>query len=219
MSTTIVVLSGGQDSITCLGWAIKNFDEICAVSFDYGQVHSVETECAKEVCRLFGVAHVVVDVRGFSQVFSSNLLKGGCEGADEFKSFVPARNAVMLSIAHGYAQEVEAENIVAGMCQTDYNDYPDCRNGFIKELESALNHGYLTDIRIDTPLMYLSKAEIFSLAAEVGFLDIVLEKSHTCYLGERGIRSVWGYGCGECSACLLRKSGWEEYQRNLGDKI
>lgn len=219
MSIAIVVLSGGQDSMTCLGWALKRFDEIHAISFDYGQRHRVEIECAKEVCHLFGIDHVVVDMCGLSQVVSSDLLEGGISEEGAFQSFVPARNATMLSITHGYAQEVGAESIVAGMCQTDYNDYPDCRNVFIEDLETTLNRGYLTNISIKTPLMYLSKAEIFSLAEEVGFLDIVLEKSHTCYLGERKERNTWGYGCGECPACMLRKSGWEEYARNLGVKI
>jgi 7-cyano-7-deazaguanine synthase len=215
--TALVVLSGGQDSITCLGWALTKFRDVRAISFDYGQRHGIELECARKVCEDFGVPLATIDIKALGAMVTTNLVGEGDVGeahshnADLPASFVPCRNATMLTLAHAYAQEIGAQVLVTGVCQTDYSGYPDCRDAFIRKLEDTLNTGYLTSIRIMTPLMHKTKAETFALAEEVGFLDVVIEESHTCYLGDRDHKHDWGYGCGECPACVLRAKGWAEY--------
>lgn len=126
-------------------------------------------------------------------------------------SFVPNRNALFLTTAHAYAQKVGAEVLYTGVCQTDYSGYPDCREEFVNMLAETLNVGYLTNIVIETPLMYLTKADTFKLAEDFGFLQTVIEDSHTCYNGDRSKMHSWGRGCGECPACKLRAKGYEEF--------
>ena len=160
----------------------------------------------------------VVEVKGLDAIGDSALLSTTDDIAGSHSreralpaSFVPGRNALMLTLAHAYAQRVGAERIIAGVCQTDYSGYPDCRRSFIKSLEASLNIGYEKDIRILTPLMHLTKAQTFAVADDVGFLEIVLRDSHTCYEGVRDHYHDWGYGCGECPACKLRKRGYAEW--------
>lgn len=124
---------------------------------------------------------------------------------------MPNRNALFLTTAHAYAQKVEADSLITGVCETDYSGYPDCRDEFIRSLEETLNLGYQTNIKIHTPLMWLNKAETFALAKAVDFLTVVLEDSHTCYNGDHNTSFVWGYGCGECPACKLRANGFEAF--------
>lgn len=213
----LVVLSGGQDSVTCLGWAIATYNDVYAISFDYGQRHKVELECASKVCDAFNIPHQIMDMKALGELVTTNLVGDGDVGAahphnkDLPASYVPCRNALMLTMAHGYAQEVGATHLVTGVCQTDYSGYPDCREEFVVQLQEALNTGYLTSIRIMTPLMHKTKAETWQLADQVGFLDVVTQMSHTCYLGDRDHKYDWGYGCGECPACVLRAKGWAEY--------
>lgn len=216
--TAVVVLSGGQDSVTCLGWALARFKTIYAISFDYGQRHKVELECAAKVCEMFNVPHQIMDLSVLGKMVTTNLVGDGDvsqahpHNKDLPASFVPCRNALMLTMAHGYAQELGASQLVTGVCQTDYSGYPDCRDEFVTKLAGALNTGYLTDIKITTPLMFKTKAETFKLAEEVGFLDVVLDYSHTCYVGDHEKRHDWGYGCGECPACQIRAKGYEEFK-------
>lgn len=215
----IVVFSGGQDSTTCLGAAIyaHGAENILAVAFDYGQKHRIELEQAKKIAELLKVDFQVVDVPALRLMESSGLVTGGdvASGHEYLKdlpaSFVPARNALFLTIAFGLAMEAKASMIYTGVCQTDYSGYPDCRSEFIERLNLALIVGYQSAIKIITPLMDLTKAETFALAQEVGVLDVVLNYSHTCYNGNRETSHAWGFGCGTCPACELRAKGWNEY--------
>lgn len=223
MSKSLVLLSGGQDSVTCLGLALlrnKTSDEpVHAISFNYGQKHSVEIECAKKICQRYGIHHKIVDISFFGDMVYSALTDRDPDDVnskhpdhpDLPASFVPNRNALLLTLAHAWAQTIKADKIIAGMCQTDYPGYPDCRKVFIDGLATALNIGSNSVIPIETPLMNLNKAEIFELAEKVDFLDEVIENSHTCYNGDRSILRDYGYGCGDCPACKLRKNGYERF--------
>lgn len=216
----LVVLSGGQDSVTCLLWAVRAFpDGVAAVTFNYGQKHATEINCARSVCNSLGMDHYIVDMSYIGQVSESALLasNGGdvrnqhALNPDLPASFVPNRNAMMLAAAHALAQSKGFKHLVAGMCQTDYSGYPDCRADFITALEHALNLGAAKRVTIHTPLMYLSKADTFELASRLNGLGFVVENSHTCYNGVRNHRHAWGYGCGECPACRLRAKGYNEF--------
>lgn len=218
MTKALVVLSGGQDSVTCLFWAMKQFDEVEAISFSYGQRHTTELECAAAICVTHQISQKVVDLTAVMSLSRSALLDTTSDiGAahvgnkDLPASFVPNRNAMMLTAAHAWAQTIGAETLVTGVCQTDYSGYPDCREQFIRALQDVLNLGSGALIEIQTPLMYLNKAETFKLAADLGCLDDVIVDSHTCYNGDRTQIHDWGYGCGECPACKLRAAGWAEY--------
>lgn len=219
MRTAVVVLSGGQDSVTCLGLALKTYDLVYCISFEYGQKHGIEIACAVSICNKFGVPLEVVDLSFLSRIVTSALTSDGdVNKPHEYKkglpaSFVPNRNALFLTVAHAHAQEVGADVIYTGVCQTDYSGYPDCRYKFIRRMEAALNIGYETGIDILTPLMYLDKAQTFELADNIGFLDTVINETHTCYEGDHTTFNEWGYGCGECPACKLRANGWDEFKR------
>lgn len=225
----VVVMSGGQDSTTCLGVAIKahGAQNVTALCFDYGQKHRVELQQAKVICETLGVARMhTVNLAPVLQSFrSSALVTGGDVGADhEYlegrpASFVPARNALFLTAAFGFAMEDKASHIYTGVCQTDYSGYPDCRADFINGLAAAMRVGYETDIAIHTPLMDLTKAETFELAHQVEVLDEVIEHSHTCYNGVRDVHHVWGAGCGECPACELRAKGYAAWQQLREDEV
>jgi 7-cyano-7-deazaguanine synthase len=228
----VICLSGGQDSTTILGKALHDGFECFAIGFDYGQRHKIELEQAAKIAAALNVPYQVLDIKSFGKLVTSALARPeGTFGVPHERmasvpsSFVPNRNAVILTLAHAYAQEVGAEVVFGGMCETDYSGYPDCREVFINSLENALNIGYLTKIKFITPLMHLNKAATFRMAAEVGVLDLVLDESHTCYNGVRNTpldgdattvglskRHEWGHGCGECPACELRSNGWDAYK-------
>ncbi len=219
MNKVLVLLSGGQDSITCLGLALKYFDHVTAIGMDYGQRHKIELESAADLCNDFGIHYELMKIPSLTQINDSALLDADRAISAPHPSnlllpasFVPNRNALFLTLAHAYAQKIKADTIMAGMCQTDYSGYPDCRRDFIDLLEMTLNSGAMTTIRFETPLMFLTKAETFQLAKEVGFLTTVIEDSHTCYIGDRTELHEWGYGCGECPACKLRKNGYEAFR-------
>lgn len=217
----LVVLSGGQDSVTCLGYALAMFKEVAAISFHYNQRHAVELGCAKKLCAKYDVPHKLVDMGTMlSSLVTSALTGEGKVGQPHVykpglpSSFVPGRNALFLTLAHAHAQEIKAEAIITGVCETDYSGYPDCRDGFIRVMSLALNTGYQTPgLAILTPLMHLTKGMTFALADELGWLSEVIENSHTCYEGDHTTRHEWGYGCGVCPACQLRAKGWEDYKR------
>lgn len=219
----LVVHSGGQDSTTCLGWALDMFDKVEAVTFVYGQRHDIELVCARSVCQTVGVKQHVVDMRHFfPAIVESALLERDSDirevhraNSDLPASFVPNRNAMFLTAAHALAQKIGADHLITGVCQTDYSGYPDCRAEFIAALTNTLNLGAGTNIAIHAPLMYLTKAETFAMADEIGFLETVVETSHTCYEGDRSVRHQWGYGCGSCPACELRRKGWEEFWETM----
>lgn len=216
----VVLASGGQDSTTCLGWAIARWGKgsVVALGFSYGQKHSIENQQAQIICDELGVPLKMVSLDFLPDMVESALTSGGDVNAwhaanpELPASFVPNRNALFLTLAHAYAQKLGAGNIVGGMCETDYSGYPDCRNGFIQSIANVLNLGSGAEIKVYVPLMWMNKEQTFRLAEQTGVLDIVLEHSHTCYNGDRSERHPWGYGCGKCPACYLRKNGFEEYQ-------
>lgn len=220
----IVLVSGGQDSLTVLECALSDegINDVSAVCFDYGQRHVVELDCALSYCRDRGVSLTRIKMPFLAEHVTTMLTVEDGE-VDDFNmqhprlgnlpiSFVPARNALMLTMAHALACEAGAAFVYAGMCETDYSGYPDCRRVFISSLEAALNIGYQAEIEFMTPLMYMDKAATFALAERLGRLTEIIEQSHTCYNGIRSVRYAWGYGCGRCPACELRRKGFETFQ-------
>ncbi|MBN8552434.1 MAG: 7-cyano-7-deazaguanine synthase QueC [Caulobacterales bacterium] len=225
--SALVLFSGGQDSAACLAWALDRYGRVETVGFDYGQRHAVELEARRVLLdrlpRLksdwvgrLGKDHSV-DIRGFGQIASSALTEDRAIEMDERglpSSFVPGRNLVFLTYAAALADRRGMTVLVGGMCETDFSGYPDCRRDTLDALQSALKLGMARDFRIETPLMALTKAQTWALAHDIGgdpLVALILEDSHTCYLGERGRRHPWGYGCGTCPACELRAAGWAEY--------
>lgn len=220
MKKALVVLSGGQDSVTCLAWALKEFDSVEAITFDYGQRHAVELVAAKKVCEYHNIPQKVVDVSFFGELSTSALIgdRGDVKEAHPLNknlpaSYVPNRNALFLTTAHAWAQTIGATEVVTGVCQTDYSGYPDCRLDFITALNMALNLGSAAKVEFHTPLMFMTKAETFAMAEELGCMFEVLELSHTCYEGNHTTRNDWGYGCGNCPSCDLRRQGWEVFEQ------
>jgi len=205
-SSAIVVFSGGQDSTTCLFWAIKNFDSIETVTFDYGQRHQIELDAARKIAELAGVKNTILPIDTFG-VLGGNSLTGNEEveqsspGGCLPNSFVPGRNLIFLTLAAAFAYQREIKDIVTGVCQTDYSGYPDCRQNTVEAIQLAINLGMESNINIHTPLMWMTKSETVKLAKEVGALE-ALAWSHTCYNGEVP-------PCGKCPACELRAKGFE----------
>ena len=221
MSRALVVFSGGQDSTTCLGWAKNRFNEVETITFDYGQKHRVEIEQARKIAQALHVKNTLLSLDAFSQLNDSALIDGSKDiGAQHSvhtnlpASFVPNRNAIFFTLAHAFAQKHGIEHIIIGVNQTDYSGYPDCREPFVKALELALNLGSEATIAFHSPLMHLTKAETFALSKVEGVLDLVINESHTCYNGVHTHKHAWGYGCGECPACVLRKQGWESFSNS-----
>jgi len=211
----LVVLSGGQDSITCLFWALKKYKEVVAINFSYGQRHDKETIIAFGICNSLGVSFLNLDITSIMGVTKSALLekdsdisKIGDNGLPA--SFVPNRNQLFLTLAHSYAQTMGCVSIITGVCQTDNSGYPDCRSRFICNLEKVLYLGSEKEIIIETPLMWIDKADTFYLAEKLGALKYVLHDSMTCYEGNETMND-FGKGCGVCPACTLRKAGYIEY--------
>ena len=210
----VVVFSGGQDSTTCLFWALKNFKEVEVVTFDYGQRHALEIECAKEIAREVGVRHHILNMSLLNQLAPNALTRDDIEiteGKDgELPStFVPGRNLVFLSFAGILASQIGAKHIVTGVCETDFSGYPDCRDAFVKSLNVTLNLSMDSTFVIHTPLMWINKAETWALADQLGAFDFVRQKTLTCYNG------IIADGCGECPACKLRLQGMENYLQTI----
>ncbi|WP_284561724.1 7-cyano-7-deazaguanine synthase QueC [Bacillus sp. T2.9-1] len=206
----VVVFSGGQDSTTCLFWAMKNFKEVVAVTFDYNQRHITEIECAKKITEELGIKHHILDMSLLNQLAPNALTRDDIaveEGKDGAlpSTFVPGRNLLFMSFAGVLASQIEAKHIVTGVCETDFSGYPDCRDIFIKSLNVTLNLSMDNQFVIHTPLMWLNKAETWGLADELGAFKFVREKTLTCYNG------MVADGCGECPACKLRKKGLDDY--------
>ncbi|GIV44179.1 MAG: 7-cyano-7-deazaguanine synthase [Bacteroidia bacterium] len=211
----IVLFSGGQDSTTCLFWAFKNFDKVIAISFDYGQRHSIELEQTKKITKILEIEHHIFTAPALKEIGKTALTAPQeitiSETTHLPNTFVPGRNLVFLSLAAGWGYLNNVYDLVTGVCQTDYSGYPDCRYNFIQAAEWTLQLALdCPSIKIHTPLMFLSKAQIWKISQELGALDFILENTHTCYKGERNVKHAWGYGCGECPACELRKKGFEE---------
>lgn len=208
----LVVFSGGQDSTTCLFWAKRNFSEVYALSFIYGQKHANEVELARSIAEEAGVKWDVMDVSFISRLSTGCSLTDSSITMDQERpeggvpnTFVPGRNMFFLSIAAVYAREHGISHIVTGVSQTDFSGYPDCRDAFIKSLNVTLNLAMDEQFVIHTPLMWIDKCETWALADELGVLDLIREKTLTCYNG------VQGDGCGHCPACKLRREGLEKY--------
>ncbi|MDY4568646.1 MAG: 7-cyano-7-deazaguanine synthase QueC [Alloprevotella sp.] len=208
----LVVLSGGQDSTTCLFWAKREFEEVVALSFNYGQKHALEVELAQTIAERAGVPHTTLDCDLIGRLGRNSLThtdmeveKGVTEGGRPPSTFVPGRNLFFLSMAAVYARERGISHLVTGVSQTDFSGYPDCRDAFIRSLNVTLNLALDAQMVIHTPLMWLDKCETWALADELGVLDLVRHDTLTCYNG------VPGDGCGECPACILRRRGLEAY--------
>ncbi|KXV67419.1 7-cyano-7-deazaguanine synthase [Acetobacter malorum] len=223
----LVLFSGGQDSATCLAWALARFGRVETLGFDYGQRHAVELEC-RETLRnglraqnplwkdRLGMDHTLA--LGALGDISETALTRNAEIAMEKdglpNTFVPGRNIIFLTFAAALAARRGIRHIVTGVCETDYSGYPDCRDDTIKAVQVALNLGMDSRYVLHTPLMWIDKAETWKLAEELGgapLVSLINQESHTCYLGDRGTMHPWGHGCGECPACALRRAGWEEY--------
>lgn len=206
MSEAVVLLSGGQDSTTCLYWAMVNFDAVQAISFDYGQRHAAELEAAERIAREAGVTRTVLPVPALKVASETSLVAGTPIGEGENglpSTFLPGRNIVFLAHAAGFAAERGIGDIVTGICQTDYSGYPDCREQFRASMELAVSAGTDRTLRIHAPLMWLTKAETVKLARRLPGCWDALALSHTCYNGARP-------PCGECPACHIRAKGFTE---------
>ncbi|EEY38666.1 7-cyano-7-deazaguanine synthase QueC [Vibrio mimicus] len=215
MKKAVVVFSGGQDSTTCLVQALKEFDEVHAITFDYGQRHKLEIEVAQKLAKQLGVAaHKVMDVGLLNELAISSLTRDDIPVSHDLQanglpnSFVPGRNILFLTLAGIYAYQIGAATVITGVCETDFSGYPDCRNDFVQAMNQALTKGMDMSLTIRTPLMWLNKAETWALADQLGALDLVRHQTLTCYNG------LIGDGCGECPACHLRKAGLNDYLNN-----
>lgn len=213
----VVVFSGGQDSTTCLLWALDRYKEVIAVSFDYGQRHKAELECAKEITGKLHVEWHVLDMSLLNQLAPNSLTRTDIlvdEDAPEDgapNSVVDGRNMLFLTFAAVFAKQRGITDLVTGVSQSDFSGYPDCRDVFIKSLNTTLNLGIDYTFCIETPLMWLDKADTWKLADDLGGLDLVRTNTLTCYNGIRG------EGCGNCPSCKLRSQGYDEFIRRYGE--
>ena len=205
----LVVFSGGQDSSTCLLQAIGSYGRgnVEALSFSYGQKHELELAAARAIAGELNVRHTVMEVGLLGQITQSALFKGGGEikQGDKYpNTVVDGRNMLFLFLAAVYAKSKGVRDIIAGVCQTDFSGYPDCRDIFVKSLNVTLNLAMDYEFRLITPLMWLTKKETWAIADSLGYLEFVRDKTHSCYNNVRG-------GCGVCPACILRERGYREY--------
>jgi 7-cyano-7-deazaguanine synthase len=228
IETALVLFSGGQDSTVCLAWALERFARVETVGFDYGQRHRVELDMRPRIREGLGQLKTEWRARlGEDHLVSLDALAAISESALTREvaieigesglptTFVPGRNLIFLSFAGAIAYRRGAQHIVAGMCETDYSGYPDCRDQTIQAMGRALELGMDRRFELHTPLMWIDKAATFALAHEIGgdaLVHIVVEETHSCYLGDRSRRHAWGYGCGECPACKLRSAGWDKWK-------
>jgi 7-cyano-7-deazaguanine synthase len=224
----LVLFSGGQDSTTCLAWALSRYAKVETVGFAYGQRHAVELACRAPIrqslaemvgwgARL-GPDHLIDIETGLAAVGTTGLT-GEAEiamtGEGLPNTFVPGRNLLFLTYAAAIAWRRGLRRIVGGMCETDYSGYPDCRDDTMKAMQLALNLGMQRRFVVEMPLMWLDKAATWAMAEELGgpaLVELIRERTHTCYRGERGTLHDWGFGCGACPACVLREAGWRRWR-------
>ncbi len=222
----LVLFSGGQDSTTCLAWALDRYARVETIGFDYGQRHAIEMDCRPGLLQQLrgwpawasrlGDDHRL-DVGLLGQLSDTALTSDrAIELADSGlpNTFVPGRNLLFLTLAAALAYRRGLTVIVGGMCETDFSGYPDCRDNTIKAMQVALSLGLGQPVVLETPLMWLDKAATWALADTLGgrkLVDLIRDDTHTCYLGERGQRHAWGHGCGHCPACELRARGWASF--------
>jgi 7-cyano-7-deazaguanine synthase len=218
----LVLFSGGQDSATCLAWALARYPHVETVGFIYGQRHAVELDCRAPVREALaspqlGPDHMVdltATLAGLGQTAMTSEIAIAATDEGLPNTFVPGRNLLFLTCAAAIAWRRGLRRIVAGMCETDYSGYPDCRDDTIKAMQLALNLGLQRRFVLETPLMWRDKAATWALAHRLGgdpLVEMILERTHTCYLGDRSHRHAWGYGCGTCPACELRSAGWQRW--------
>lgn len=226
--SALVLFSGGQDSATCLAWALTRFERVETMGFDYGQRHAVELDCREALrdgmrgqnplwAERLGMDHTIalgalgeISETALTRDAEIALAEGGLPN-----TFVPGRNIIFLTFAAALAARRGIRHIITGVCETDYSGYPDCRDDTIKAVQVALNLGMDSRYVLHTPLMWINKAETWALAEEIGgekLVTLINQESHTCYLGDRNTIHPWGHGCGKCPACDLRSTGWEDYQ-------
>jgi 7-cyano-7-deazaguanine synthase len=226
-SSALVLFSGGQDSTVCLAWALERYEHVETIGFTYGQRHAVEL-AQRPVIRSklasFGDAaqrlgpDTILDLATLKAISDTALTRDTEITFAENglpTTFVPGRNLLFLTYAAALAYRRSIPVLVGGMCETDYSGYPDCRNATVQALGTALSLGLDRPITIETPLMFIDKAATWELALKIGgqrLIDIIVEDTHTCYLGDRSQRHAWGYGCGTCPACELRAKGWATWQ-------
>jgi 7-cyano-7-deazaguanine synthase len=223
----LVLFSGGQDSTTCLAFALERYAHVETVGFDYNQRHRIELDQRPTIrdalARAFpawrerlGPDHLI-RIEALAEL-SASALTHEVEIAFDSRglpnTFVPGRNLLFLTFAAALAYRRGHKTIVGGMCETDFSGYPDCRDDSVKAMQLALNLGMDARFVLETPLMWLDKADTWRLAERLGgaaLVELIVEETHTCYLGERGVRHDWGHGCGSCPACRLRAEGWRKY--------
>jgi 7-cyano-7-deazaguanine synthase len=224
----LVLFSGGQDSTTCLAWALERFGRIETLGFDYGQRHRVElgqravlreklAAIKPDWAQRLGPDHVIdlsaLGALSDTALTSDKAIEMGAKGLPN--TFVPGRNLIFLAFGAALAYRRGLTHIIGGMCETDFSGYPDCRDDAIKAMQVALNIGMESRFVLETPLMWIDKAQSWELAEQLGgqaLVEAIIEHSHTCYLGERGARHDWGFGCGECPACKLRADGFAKWR-------
>ncbi|MCE2680382.1 MAG: 7-cyano-7-deazaguanine synthase QueC [Burkholderiales bacterium] len=232
MKKALVLFSGGQDSTACLAWSLQRYDQVETIGFNYGQRHIIELQCRSEVLSALRSKFPawseklgedrVVDLAWMGQISDCALTRDAeialrSDGLPN--TFVPGRNLIFLLTASAVAYRRGIDRLVTGVCETDYSGYPDCRDDTLKALQVATNLGMNTRLKFETPLMWKNKAETFEMARALGgadLLDIMLENTHTCYLGDRTHKHPWGYGCGTCPACELRANGYAEFLEKTG---
>ncbi len=226
-ASALVLFSGGQDSTTCLAWALSRYEGVETVGFDYGQRHRVELQARQVVLAKFREAFPqwalrlqadhLIDLKALGEISDTALTRDSAIRINEQglpNTFVPGRNLLFLTLASALAYRRDLKSIIGGMCETDFSGYPDCRDDTIKALQVAVSLGMGQHFVFETPLMWLAKAETWALAESLGgqtLVDMVIQDTHTCYLGERGNLHAWGHGCGNCPACALRKAGFEQW--------
>jgi 7-cyano-7-deazaguanine synthase len=230
-TTALVLFSGGQDSATCLAFALDKYERVETIAFDYGQRHRIELDARVQVlqalraqfpgwARKLGDDHLL-DLSVLGQVSETSLTRDmefRMEQSGLPNTFVPGRNLLFLTLAAALAYRRGLEVIVTGVCETDFSGYPDCRDDTMKAMQLALSLGMDRRFLVETPLMWIDKAATWALAQQLGgpaLVDLIVEHTHTCYLGDREHRHEWGYGCGTCPACELRLRGWQRWRSGL----
>lgn len=223
----LVLFSGGQDSATCLAWALERFSAVETVAFDYGQRHNIELECREEFLakiveinptwkKRLGPDHKL-DLSVLGKISETSLTQEAEIALREDglpNTFVPGRNLLFFTLAAAVAYRRKLRHLVGGMCETDYSGYPDCRDDTLKSLQVTLNLGMGSNCVIHTPLMWIDKAATWQMAVDLGgarLVDLIKTSTHTCYLGDRDHEHDWGFGCGECPACDLRITGYRKF--------
>lgn len=231
----IVLFSGGQDSTTCLAWALKHYEKVETLGFDYGQRHKIELAMRPTLLQTLrqqypewdsklGMDHMI-DLSLLGQMSSTALTEDVAITMQENglpNTFVPGRNLLFMTVAATLAYRRGLNVLVGGMCETDFSGYPDCRDDTMKALQVTLNLGMATHFKLETPLMWINKCQTWQLAQDLGgqaLVDLIRTETHTCYLGERGTLHDWGYGCGTCPACQLRARGYREFVMRLSEEI